>query len=244
MLHVNLPGTCLHSPQRSSKQNVKVPRRHRLFSSVARRPTELRFKEHRDSLCKGGCGLPAGGTTSLRAVTGKPPSFALTAPSDKAPGPAQGLPASPGVALSNFGRGRHSGPGTPSRPRPHPRSPLGFVPLQTHLPRAPKPRHLRQPCQSPSLKGQRRGKERNSRHGVPRSAHSPSSERGTEGLQSPQRHDSAAPQRRTERHSPMQSPRGGGPQGAGFRGITGTLESGVLVSGGTPPTSLGCGRRQ
>lgn len=69
---------------------------------------------------------------------------------------------------------------------------------------------------------------------MPRSAHGPSSERGTEGLQSPQRHDSAAPQRRTECHSPMRSPRGGGPQAAGFNGITVTPESGALVSAGTP----------
>lgn len=53
---------------------------------MARRPTELRFKEHHDSLCKGGRGLPASGTTSPGAVTGKPPSLALTAPSNKAPG--------------------------------------------------------------------------------------------------------------------------------------------------------------
>lgn len=32
----------------------------------------------------------------------------------------------------------------------------------------------------------------------------------------------------------MRSPRGGGPQGAGFRGITVTPESGALVSAGTP----------
>lgn len=69
---------------------------------------------------------------------------------------------------------------------------------------------------------------------MPRSAHGPSSERGTEGLQSPQRHDSAAPQRRTECHSPMRSPRRGGPQAAGFNGITVTPESGALVSAGTP----------
>lgn len=171
----------------------------------------------------------------FRGCHRKTPSLALTARSNKnarSSTPARGLPANPGVALSNFRRGRHSGPGTPSRPRPHPRSPLGIVPLQTHLPRAPKTRHPRQSCQSPSLKGQKQ--ERNSLRGVPRSAHSPSSERGTQGLQSPQRHDSAAPQRQTERHSPMRSPRGGGPQAAGFRGITVTPESGALVSAGTP----------
>lgn len=173
----------------------------------------------------------------FRGCHRKTPSLALTAWSDKAPGLHAlrgGLPASLGVALSNFGRGIHTRDPERRRPRPHPRSPLGFVPLQTHLPRAPKTTPPPPALPISLSEGTKERQEGNSRRGVPRTAHSPSSERGTEGLQSPQRHDSAALQRRAERHSPMRSPRGGGPQGAGFRGITVTPESGALVSGGTP----------
>lgn len=205
---------------------------------MARRPTELRFKEHHDSLCKGGRGLPASGTTSPGAVTGKPPSLALTAPSDKAPGlhPLRGgfrrAQASP---CQTSGGADTRDPERRDAPRPHPRSPLSLVPLQTHLPRAPQ--NTPPPPALPIFlsEGTKERQERNPRRAIPRSAHSPSSERGTEGLQSPQRHDSAAPQRRTGCHSPMRSPGGGGgPQGAGFRGITETPESGALGSGGTP----------
>lgn len=114
----------------------------------------------------------------FRGCQRKTPSLALKPPgATKASSPpARGLPASPGVALSNFGRGRHSGHGTPSRlppRRPHPRSPLGFVPLQTHLPRAPKNTPPPPALPISLSKGTKERQERNSRRVVPRSAHSP-----------------------------------------------------------------------
>lgn len=78
-LPIKLPGTWLHFPQRSSKQNKgekKVQWRPRLFSCVARRPPEVRLREHRDTLCKGGCGLQSA-AQPLRGCHRKTPSLAL-----------------------------------------------------------------------------------------------------------------------------------------------------------------------
>lgn len=198
----------------------------------------MRFKEHRDSPCKGGCGLPVSGTTTSGAVKGKTPSLALEPPGatkrqvfTPCTGASGRAPASPcqtsGGADTRDPERRAAPP-----PIPGPRWAL-YRCRRTY--RGPQKNTPPPPALPISLsKGTKERQERNSRRGVPRSAHSPSSERGTDGRQSPQRHHSAGPQRRNERHSPMRSPRGGGPQGAGFRGITVTPESGALVSAGTP----------
>lgn len=179
----------------------------------------------------------------FRGCHRKTPSLALTARGDKAPGfhPLRGgLPASPGVALSNFGRGRHTRDPERRRAAPAPiPGPHWALYRCRRTYRGPqKTRHPRQPCQSPSQKGQRRGRRGTRGAGYPRVPTARAQNVGLRDYSHPKRHDSAAPQHRAERHSPMRSPRGGGPQGAGFRGITGTPESGALVSGGTPPPQL------
>lgn len=123
----------------------------------------MRFKEHRDSPCKGGCGLPVSGTTTSGAVKGKTPSLALEPPGatkrqvfTPCTGASGRAPASP---CQTSGGADTRDPERRAAPPPPSQVPAGLCTAADAPTAGPKKtRHPRQPCQSPSLKGQRRGR--------------------------------------------------------------------------------------
>lgn len=153
------------------------------------------MREHRDTLCKGGCGLQRA-AQPLQGLSQENPKPCLKPPraTKRQVFPrSRGASGEPRHRPVKLREGQTHGTQNAEPPPPPSQVPAGLCTAADAPTVGPKTRHPRQPCQSPFSKGQRSG-ERNSRRGVPGSAHSPSSEHGTEGVQSPQRHDSAAPQ--------------------------------------------------
>lgn len=207
-------------------------------SYSTRRPQELRFRgiPPWPSVLQGRVRSAMRGTASSGAVTGKrePRLNGTKWQSASSPG-RRGFRRDPAVRPVKLREEAHTQGQQKARTGPCPCR--GFGRLQTHLPWAPKHSIPASLWNFPLQKGTKEPKKNSPARG-PGVPVRPSSERGSQGVQSPVGvRTRRPPTRGPARHSPVWSPRRGGAQAAG--------SSGALHASNRTPTSLGrCRRRQ
>lgn len=174
---------------------------------MARRPPEVRLREHRDTLCKGGCGLQSA-AQPLRGLSQENPKPCLKPPRatkrqvfPRAGGFRRALPS----PCQTSGGADTRDPERRAAPAPIPGPRWALCRCRRTYRGPQKTRHPRQPCQSPLRSGQRSGRGTRSA-GCPGVPTARARNAGPRESSRPKGTTPLPPNSGDERHSPMRSP--------------------------------------